>query len=633
MVPPPTTLPSTTASRSSTTRYKLSDADELEIEALLDTPGLAAARWRRRGRRRGLRRPPRGALWLEPARAADRGGLCQRRVLNDRAVGVRAPRRGRRRVAATPDGHNINVGCGATDLALLQSVVREGGHDLGVAFDGDGDRMLAVDGAGEVVDGDQIVAICALALGVDLVAVTTMTNLGFHRLMDEHGVRVVTTDVGDRYVLEALRREGGDPGRRAVRAPDLLDGHATGDGLAAASCSRGPRGAARSPTPPPSCRASPRRRPTSRCRPPFRRRSKPRRRAWTPSSPAARVLVRPSGTEPVVRVLAEAERAEEAVDVLCASIAHLVRQEAGAGKARAKRGIRPDTRRRVKGGRMCGIIGYVGSSPAKALLLSGSSVSSTAATTRPGSPARGRRPRHVRAVGNLDQLKARRAERRRRRRPGSGTRAGRRTAASRRRTRTRSPAATRQVAIVLNGIVENYRELRERSLIEDGHAFTVGDRCRGRRSLDRAPLRGRPRRGGPQAYAELEGHFAFVVIHHDHPDLLVGARLQCPLVVASGEDEMFLASNDRGFPARDADVQLPRTARWSPSRRRAPGSSSEDGPPASTSDRARLGRRGRREGRLRDVHAQGDLRAAGARRGDDRRPRAPRQGLELEGSA
>src|SRR5204863_3811857 len=80
-----------------------------------------------------------------------------------------------------PDGSNINVGCGATDLALLQQTVRDGGFDLGIAFDGDGDRMLAVDERGEVVDGDQIVAILALHLGVDLVAVTSMTNLGFHR--------------------------------------------------------------------------------------------------------------------------------------------------------------------------------------------------------------------------------------------------------------------------------------------------------------------------------------------------------------------------------------------------------------------------------------------------------------------
>ena len=108
------------------------------------------------------------------------------------------------------------------------------GLDLGVAFDGDGDRMLAVDERGEVVDGDQIVAVLALELGVDLVAVTSMANLGFHALMAERGIRVVTTDVGDRYVLEALHREGGVLGGEQSGHVILLRDHVTGDGLAAA---------------------------------------------------------------------------------------------------------------------------------------------------------------------------------------------------------------------------------------------------------------------------------------------------------------------------------------------------------------------------------------------------------------
>src|SRR5204862_955561 len=93
--------------------------------------------------------------------------------------------------------------------------------------------MLAVDENGVALDGDQIVAILALALGVDLVAVTTMTNLGFHRLMEEHGVRVITTDVGDRYVLEALYREGGILGGEQSGHIIFLRDHVTGDGLAA----------------------------------------------------------------------------------------------------------------------------------------------------------------------------------------------------------------------------------------------------------------------------------------------------------------------------------------------------------------------------------------------------------------
>ena len=111
---------------------------------------------------------------------------------------------------------------------------RELGLDLGVAFDGDGDRMLAVDGNGDVVDGDQILAVLALDRKVDLVAVTVMANMGLHRLMAENGVRVVTTDVGDRYVLEALRREEGILGGEQSGHLIWLDGHVTGDGLVAA---------------------------------------------------------------------------------------------------------------------------------------------------------------------------------------------------------------------------------------------------------------------------------------------------------------------------------------------------------------------------------------------------------------
>src|SRR5256886_10379726 len=94
--------------------------------------------------------------------------------------------------------------------------------------------MLAVDNNGEAIDGDQIVAIVALHRGVDLVAVTSMSNLGFHRVMADNGIRVVTTDVGDRYVIEALRREGGILGGEQSGHIIWLDGHVTGDGLAAA---------------------------------------------------------------------------------------------------------------------------------------------------------------------------------------------------------------------------------------------------------------------------------------------------------------------------------------------------------------------------------------------------------------
>jgi len=227
-----------------------------------------------------------------------------------------------------PDGHNINVGCGATDLRALRQLVTREGLDLGVAFDGDGDRMLAVDERGRAVDGDQILAVLALHLAVDVVAVTTMTNLGFHRLMAERGVRVITTDVGDRYVLEALRREGGVLGGEQSGHILYLDGHVTGDGLTAALL---------------LCRALDGRALSEAVavmpRFPQAKENVPvRRKELSPSlrqevdrvngelAGRGRVLVRPSGTEPVVRVLAEAESEAEAHE-LCARLAARVARE------------------------------------------------------------------------------------------------------------------------------------------------------------------------------------------------------------------------------------------------------------------------------------------------------------------
>ena len=230
-----------------------------------------------------------------------------------------------------PDGTNINVGCGATDLRALATVVREGSFDLGIAFDGDGDRMLAVDERGAPVDGDQILAVLALDRGVDGVAVTTMTNLGFHRLMEERGIRVVVTDVGDRYVLEALRREGMVLGGEQSGHLIWLDGHVTGDGLVAALLlCRALRGRRLSE----AVAIMPRFSQVTRNLPRAGRGPLPERLVEAVAEMNAelngtgRVLVRPSGTEPVVRLLAEAE-APEVAAALCARIAALVTDELG----------------------------------------------------------------------------------------------------------------------------------------------------------------------------------------------------------------------------------------------------------------------------------------------------------------
>jgi phosphoglucosamine mutase len=140
-------------------------------------------------------------------------------------------------IAAAPDGRNINDGVGSTHLAGLQAAVREQGADLGIAHDGDADRCLAVDASGEVVDGDQLLAISALALreqgrlAKDTVVATVMSNLGFHHAMRAAGIDVVATAVGDRYVLEALRALGLNLGGEQSGHLVFTDAATTGDGL------------------------------------------------------------------------------------------------------------------------------------------------------------------------------------------------------------------------------------------------------------------------------------------------------------------------------------------------------------------------------------------------------------------
>lgn len=140
-------------------------------------------------------------------------------------------------IAGDPDGLNINAGVGSTHLDFVRAAVIEHGADLGIAHDGDADRCLAIDAAGNEVDGDSILAILAIALNgrgklfESTVVGTVMANIGFHQAMAEAGITVVTTGVGDRYVLEEMRSGGFSLGGEQSGHLVLADQATTGDGL------------------------------------------------------------------------------------------------------------------------------------------------------------------------------------------------------------------------------------------------------------------------------------------------------------------------------------------------------------------------------------------------------------------
>jgi phosphoglucosamine mutase len=228
-------------------------------------------------------------------------------------------------LSAEPDGRNINAGCGSTHPGALQRRVVEIGADVGLAFDGDADRVLAVDHRGRLVDGDHLLAIFAIDLGErgllsgNAVVVTVMTNLGFRLAMVDRGIRVVETAVGDRYVLEALDREhlslGGEQSGHVI----FRDLATTGDGVLSGLqlldvIARGPIALADLAD---SAMTS---------LPQVLRNVRVPSKGLDVSAAIAgevaaveaelgkegRVLIRPSGTEPLVRVMVEAATADQA---------------------------------------------------------------------------------------------------------------------------------------------------------------------------------------------------------------------------------------------------------------------------------------------------------------------------------
>ncbi|MDQ2630254.1 MAG: phosphoglucosamine mutase [Actinomycetota bacterium] len=317
---------------------KLADEVEAEIEAMIEAAPAAE--------RAGHVRELNGGLedYLRELQSAFPLDLSGRRVVLDCANGATyraAPAIFERlgaeveAIAVEPDGRNINAGCGSTHIDTLAERVATSDAEIGFAFDGDGDRVLAVDGSGRVHDGDELIALAARGQAErgELnggVVVTVMSNYGFHQAMEEAGIEVAITQVGDRYVIdEMLRRDwslGGEQSGHII-ASDFVS---TGDGIAAALTTMRELGGKRLEEAVPM-----RKLPQVLVNVEVADRDAVQDAAavWEAVEKEGedlegrgRVLLRPSGTEPLVRVMVEAPSAEEA-EAVCDRLVGVVRQE------------------------------------------------------------------------------------------------------------------------------------------------------------------------------------------------------------------------------------------------------------------------------------------------------------------
>ena len=317
---------------------KLPDQVEAEIEARMDAAPAAE--------RAGHVRELNGGLedYLRALQSAFPLDLSGRKVVLDCANGATyraAPAIFERlgaeveAIAVEPDGRNINAGCGSTHIEPLTERVAASGAEIGFAFDGDGDRVLAVDGSGRVHDGDELIALAARGRAArgELnggVVVTVMSNYGFHQAMEEAGIEVAVTQVGDRYVIDEMQRRGWSLGGEQSGHIIASDFVSTGDGIAAALTTMRELDGRRLEEAVPM-----RKLPQVLVNVEVADREAVRDAAavWAAVERESegldgrgRVLLRPSGTEPLVRVMVEAPSAEEA-DAVCRRLVGVVRQE------------------------------------------------------------------------------------------------------------------------------------------------------------------------------------------------------------------------------------------------------------------------------------------------------------------
>jgi phosphoglucosamine mutase len=326
--------------------FKLDDDTEHEIEAALAAPGASAERIGSVGVLHGA---PEDYL-RELHRHFEHLNLAGLKVLLDCANGATyrvAPEIFRRLgaqvevIADAPDGRNINAGVGSTHLETAVERMGERQHDVAFAFDGDGDRVLAIDRNGEVVDGDELIAMAAIhlhrhdRLPGGGVAVTVMTNFGFHTAMEQAGVQVASTAVGDRYVLDELRRRGWALGGEQSGHIIELGFGPCGDGIASALLTLEALGD-RDLSDRDAMEKLPQRlvniRAADRQALAVTMKSDALQEAIESEqqglSGRGRVLVRASGTEPLIRVMVEAPSADE-TDAVCGRLVSSVQSTLG----------------------------------------------------------------------------------------------------------------------------------------------------------------------------------------------------------------------------------------------------------------------------------------------------------------
>lgn len=331
--------------------FKLADDQELEIEALLDAPEDTLPRPSAEGLGtlvdypEGLRKYEKFLVTtgtdlsgmtvaLDTANGA--ASVSARDVFLDLNAEIAV-------IGEKPNGFNINDGVGSTHPEQLQELVKETGADLGLAFDGDSDRLIAVDETGEIVDGDRIMFIIGKYLSEkgllahNTIVTTVMSNLGFHKALDKQGINKAITAVGDRYVVEEMRSSGYNLGGEQSGHVIIMDYNTTGDGqLTAIQLAKVMKETGKSLS---ELAAEVTIYPQKLVN--IRVENSMKERAMEVPAIAniiakmedemagnGRILVRPSGTEPLLRVMAEAPTDAE-VDYYVDTIADVVRTEIG----------------------------------------------------------------------------------------------------------------------------------------------------------------------------------------------------------------------------------------------------------------------------------------------------------------